>query len=452
MADIAADSLPSHAYVAMTRCYGTPAWPPAGVYASSRVQRMSEELAGRTLRSAARRLGILEALVPHWTPEKEYSKLTKDERKALSARTWAALPDGTTQVELTHSRRQLRKFYRANAHKPVDAYEVSNCPELKTLTLPLDACDRQQVTLEASDNPGEWLLKVLLPTAAEPQKLDWAWHSLTIVLPAWARVRYRDWSACKPVLQITERGLVKLLLPLERMLPPAAKLKRATMGALQARGFSLDWGQRRLLTGAVVEPGEDEWVLTSGRQYVFQARSAQTNLYRTREHAQHLAARINRLDNLLANKEDAALRARQKRLLDEKGRQWAHVSERNEQLACAAALWAVEHTLAEDCNVIFHEDLDTLEAQNLGRTLNGKVSLQVRAQVFTRIDALARLVGIRVIKVPARGTSNRCSRCGERSRHYHAPDNPRFGAGPAAARELAYLRLRAFGGPRSLRR
>jgi hypothetical protein len=329
-------------------------------------------------------------------------------------------------VELTHSRRQLRKFYRTNAHKPVDAYEVSSCPELKTLTLPLDACDRQLVTLEGSAKPGEWLLKVLLPTAAKPQKPDWAWHVLTIALPAWARTRYRDWSACKPVLQITERGLVKLLLPLERMLPPARKLGRAVGGTLQARGFSLDWGQRRLLTGAVVEPGEDGWALTSGRQYVFQARAAQTNLYRTREHAQHLAARIDRLDDLLANNENEALRARQQQLLDEKRRQWAHVSERNEQLACAAALWAITHTLAEDCNVIFHEDLDTLEAQKLGRTVNGRVNLQIRAQAFTRIADLARLVGIRVIKVPARGTSNRCSRCGMRSRHYHAPDNPKL--------------------------
>ena len=124
VADIAADGLPSHAYVAMTRCYGAPAWPPAGVYASSRAQRMSDELAGRTLRSAARRISILEALILPWMPEKEYAKLSNDERKVLSKRTWEALPDGTTKVELTHSRRQLRKFYRANARKPTDAYEV----------------------------------------------------------------------------------------------------------------------------------------------------------------------------------------------------------------------------------------------------------------------------------------------------------------------------------------
>jgi hypothetical protein len=391
---------------------------------------MSEELAGRTLRAAARRLGILEALIPLWVPEREYVLLSKDERKAHSQRLLAALPDQTTPVELTHSRRQLRKFYRANTRKPVDAYEVSKIPELKALKLPLDACDRQQVALEPADTPGEWLLRVLLPTSRKPQKADWAWHSLEITLPAWAAVRYRDWLACKPVLQITDRGLVRLLLPLERMLPPARALKHATAGLLQARGFALDWGQRRLLTGAVVEPSADEaWMLTSGRQYVFQAGGAQTNLYRTRDHAEHLAARIERIDDLLAHNENTTLRERQQLLLDEKKRQWAHVSERNEQLACASALWAVTHTLAEDCNLIFYEDVDTLEAREHGRTVNGRVNLQVRAQVFERTVELAKLFGIRVIKVPARGTSNRCSRCGAHSRHYHAPDKPRLKPG-----------------------
>jgi hypothetical protein len=383
------------------------------------------------LRSAARRLGILEALIPYWRTDKEYAQLSADERKVLALCIWEALPEHTTPVELTHSRRQLRKFYRTHTRKPADAYEVSNCPQLKTLKLPLDACDRQQVKLSVSA-PGQWLLKVLLPTTSAPQKADWAWHSLPIELPAWATVRYGDWMACKPVLQITDRGLVKLLLPLEHTLPPARKLDHPAVGALQARGFALDWGQRRLLTAAIVEGGGggvDERVLTSGRQYIFRTRSAQTNLYRTREHAEHLAARISRLDDLLAHKEDAALRARQQQLLDEKSRQWAHVSERNKQLACAAALWAVEHALAEDCNVIFLEDLDSLEARKLGRMINGKVNLQVRSQVFTRIEELARSVGIRVIKVPPRGTSNRCSRCGTRSRHYHAPDNPQLAPG-----------------------
>src|ERR1017187_1383283 len=51
--------MPSHAWVAMEKAYGKPVWPPEGVHASDRVRRIAEELAGRTLRSAARRLGIL---------------------------------------------------------------------------------------------------------------------------------------------------------------------------------------------------------------------------------------------------------------------------------------------------------------------------------------------------------------------------------------------------------
>ena len=149
---IVAKKMPSHAWVAMERAYGKPAWPPAGVHASDRVRRIAEELAGRTLRSAARRLGILTALIPHWIPDTEYKKLTRQQRKEHGTAIWAAMPDGTTQVELTHARRQLRKFYRANTRPPVDAYEVSKCPEIKRLTAPLDASDDQGVRMQQRED------------------------------------------------------------------------------------------------------------------------------------------------------------------------------------------------------------------------------------------------------------------------------------------------------------
>ena len=419
-----------HAYVAMERCYGKPAWPPKGVHASSRVQRMAEELAGRTLRSAARRLGILAAYVPLWKTPQEYKTLTKDEQKACSEAVWKAMPQGTTEVEVAHARRQLAKFYRHEKRKAQSAYEVSECPKLKQLTLPLDAGDKQLVTLEEGD---EFLLRILLPTKEQPGVTDWAWHKITLALPDWAKARYGDWEACKPSLQITEKGCLKVLLPLETLAPAARRLKKSVAGPLQVRGFSLDWGQRSLLTGAVVEPsGTPSGVFTTGRQYKFSAMPAQVNLYRTRGHAENLARKVDHLGDLLTNNNDAELLRRYEALSAEKARQWAHLSARNEQLVCAAARWAVAQALAEDCNLILHEDLDTLETRTFGKTMNGRVNLQVRGALFARIRDLAATYGIRVLASQPRGTSSRCSRCGERSRHYHAPDKPHLRKGEQA--------------------
>jgi hypothetical protein len=93
-----AKGMPSHAWVAMEKAYGKPTWPPAGMHASDRVRRIAEELAGRTLRSAARRLGILTALIPHWVPDVEYEKFSKAQRKEHSARIWTSMSSGTTPV------------------------------------------------------------------------------------------------------------------------------------------------------------------------------------------------------------------------------------------------------------------------------------------------------------------------------------------------------------------
>src|ERR1035437_1239752 len=71
VAEVTARGVPSHAYVAVEHCYGRTVWPPVGVHASSRVRRTADELAGRTLRSAARRLSILEALIPVWVSRAE---------------------------------------------------------------------------------------------------------------------------------------------------------------------------------------------------------------------------------------------------------------------------------------------------------------------------------------------------------------------------------------------
>ncbi len=64
--------------------------------------------------------------------------------------------------------------------------------------------------------------------------------------------------------------------------------------------------------------------------------------------------------------------------------------------------------------------------------MNGRVNLQTRGALFARIRDLAATYGIQVLASRPSGTSSRCSRCGQRSRHYRAPDKPHLRKGEHA--------------------
>jgi hypothetical protein len=68
--------------------------------------------------------------------------------------------------------------------------------------------------------------------------------------------------------------------------------------------------------------------------------------------------------------------------------------------------------------------LRSLEAQGMGRTLNTRLSQQVRGQILERMRHVAAEAGIAVVTLPARDTSRRCPRCLVPLRHRKAPDRP----------------------------
>jgi hypothetical protein len=220
---------------------------------------------------------------------------------------------------------------------------------------------------------------------------------------------------------------------MERPRPAKCKLRHPIAEAyMQVRCFPFDWGLRALATGTVVEPGltPEHYVFTSGRPYHLDSTEAQVNLYRTREHAEHLAAKVDQYNELLRNQSDPMERAELERLRDdklaEKAHQWHHVSELTTQIACAAALWVCKQAIAEDCNLIGCEDLSEMEARELGKTLNGRCSLQVRGELVKRVKALCQVFGLWFVCCGPRGTSSQCPCCAQRARHLHAPDNPKL--------------------------
>jgi hypothetical protein len=74
--------------------------------------------------------------------------------------------------------------------------------------------------------------------------------------------------------------------------------------------------------------------------------------------------------------------------------------------------------------VIYLEDLRSMEAKGMGRTLNTRLSQQVRGRIVERMRHLAGEVGIAVVLVPAKNTSRHCPQCLVPLRHCKAPDRP----------------------------
>jgi hypothetical protein len=136
-------------------------------------------------------------------------------------------------------------------------------------------------------------------------------------------------------------------------------------------------------------------------------------------------ARAVQYERLIGSTGNHALAGRHHVLRDEIG----HVSRRrsnlNDALAWAAARWTVDQAIASGATVIYVEDLRSMEALGMGRTHNTRMSQQVRGQIVDRMRHLAAEVGIAVVTVPARNTSEHCPHCLVPLRHRKAPDRPK---------------------------
>ncbi|WP_308313404.1 zinc ribbon domain-containing protein [Streptomyces sp. G1] len=65
-----------------------------------------------------------------------------------------------------------------------------------------------------------------------------------------------------------------------------------------------------------------------------------------------------------------------------------------------------------------------MEAHGMGRTMNTRLSQQVRGRIVERMRHVAAETGIAVVTVPARDTSKQCPQCLRPLRHCKAPDRP----------------------------
>lgn len=305
---IADPKLPRQGHDAVRRAYGWPSFP-AGVYVPSRVLRMSGEIAARLLRGANHQRGILTAMLQDNPP-----------------------PRGTTRVEIRNLGRSIRSFEREHGHLPVDFFDVRPIPpRAPTGFLPLASTDRQFGAWHEIGNE-QAFLDVKLPLVERPaSRADWAWARLAIRLPdlVSGRVAARA-RLSRPSLRVRSNGKIIADLVTNQPAPVLRSVEPQVV-------FGLDWGERRLLTGADIWVAPDGQARTSGRPVFCDTKGVQRKLDRLRRHAGDLKGRAARYEALTPERPDTVLDEKRARLEAEQERIWARYRELPRQVAHAGA-------------------------------------------------------------------------------------------------------------------
>ncbi|MFE7527232.1 zinc ribbon domain-containing protein [Kitasatospora sp. NPDC057542] len=399
--------LPANAWMALRRL-GWTATPTAKV--NDRIVRMAQEQAGRTLRSAQWRAELTAGILATWPVDP--AKRTPQEWDAVRA----AVPGGEYLPSnvITGRTRQIARFHAAQGRLPLDVFELEPAPRLARMLL-LAACDRQQATIERSEeDPAKVLLRLQLPTRPDPQKYaDWTWVACPVTLPPTVPAS----AALHLPTLCLNGGKARADLAYTHPVP-----KTQRTGHTVALG--LDWGLNTLLSAgaAQLHPGGKITAPGSGAQY--RAAGVMAKQHRLRRHGEKLHAKNAHYTRLMTGQDTHPLAPKSAILAQEIQRVADRRSNLNAALARSAARWAVDQAIAAGATVIYLEDLRSMEAKGMGRTHNTRISSTVRGQIADRMRHLAAEVGIAVVTVPPRNTSKHCPHCLTALRHRKAPDRP----------------------------
>ncbi|MGP4088830.1 zinc ribbon domain-containing protein [Streptomyces sp. KR55] len=404
--DAGGRKLPSNAWMACRRL-GWIVGPPEGVKVNDRIVRMAQEQAGRTLRSVKWRADLTGGVIKTWPADPV--KRTPEEWDAVRD----AVPGGEhLPSSVIKSRtRQVAAFQRKHGRLPVDLFEAEAEPRITRMLL-LASCDGQQATIERADEPGRALLRLQLPTRPDPASYrDWTWVSCPISLPPTIPARA---VLHLPTLRL-HNGKVYADIAFTHAVPKASRTGHTV-------ALGVDWGLNTLLSAGAVRRGSDGTITALGSGAMFRAAGVLARQHRLRQHSERLHAKADQYERLIGGAEDHALTVKHQVLRDEIAHVSACRSNLNDALAWSAARWTVDQAVAAGASVIYVEDLRSMEARGMGRTMNTRLSQAVRGQIVDRIRHLAAEVGIAVTTVPARNTSKHCPQCLTPLRHRKAPD------------------------------
>ena len=396
-------NLPSNAWMALRRLD----WNVAadGVKVNDRIVRMAQEQAGRALRGVKWRADLVAGVLATWPAEP--GKRTAWEWEQVRT----AIPDGKhlPSSVIRGRTRQIAAFLRDHDRLPADVFELEPDPAVPALLL-LAACDKQQATIERADDGRRVLLRLQLPTRPDPRSYrDWTWVACPLALPPTVPAAA---AVHLPTLRIID-GRVRADLAFTQ---PVRKATRA--GHTVALG--VDWGLNTLLSAGPARLRAGGRITTLGAGAQFRADGVLAKQHRLRRDGERLRAKTDQYARLANINLDgkAGLLAVQAQRLDARRRNL------NEALAWAAARWAVDQASAVAATVIYLEDLRSMEAGRMGRTINTRLSQTVRGRIVQRMRHIAAEVAIAVVTVPPRDTSKRCPCCLTSLRHIKAPDKP----------------------------
>jgi hypothetical protein len=133
----------------------------------------------------------------------------------------------------------------------------------------------------------------------------------------------------------------------------------------------------------------DGTLTTLGAGALYRAAGVLAKQHRLRRHGERLHAKTDRYQRLIAGNPQHPLAAK----CDALGKEFGHVGDRrthlNDTLAWSAARWTIDQAIAARATVIYLEDLRSMEARGMGRTLNARLSQQVRGRIVERVRHLA---------------------------------------------------------------
>ncbi|WP_406477245.1 zinc ribbon domain-containing protein [Streptomyces sp. NBC_01615] len=400
--------LPSNAWMALRRL-GWTVGPAEGIRVNDRIVRIAQETAGRVLRSAKWRADLTAGVLATWPADP--AKRTAQEWDAVRE----AVPGGRSLPSsvIKGRTRQIAAFAKKHGRMPVDVFEVEARPSIARMLL-LSACDGQQATIERADEPGRALLRLQLPTRADPRSYaDWTWVACPISLP--------PTIPASAVLHLpnlrNHQGRVQADLAYTHAVP-----KTQRTGHTVALG--VDWGLNTLLSAGAVRLHNNGTITALGSGGLFRAAGVLAKQHRLRRLSEHLHAKADHYQRLIGGTGTHHLASKHAVLADEIRHVCNRRSSLNNALAVAAGRWAVDQAIAAGASVIYVEDLRSMEARGMGRTHNTRMSQAVRGRIVDRIRHLAAEAGIAVVTVPARGTSKHCPQCLVPLRHRKAPDRP----------------------------
>src|SRR6185437_6821334 len=368
--DAAGRPLPAMAWMALRRL-GWSTTPPDGETVNDRIIRMAQEQAGRALRSACWRDALTRAITGTWPADP--AKRTREEWDAVRA----AVPGGEQLPSsvIRARTRQVAGYLRDHGRLPAGVTELEAPPRVPAMLI-LAACDRQQASIERhGTDPRRALLRLQLPVRPDPRGYsDWTWVAVPLALPPTVPAGS---VLHLPTLRVSG-GRVRADVAFTYPVPQASRAGHTV-------ALGVDWGLNTLLSAGAVRLGPDGAITALGAGAQYRAAGVLAKASRLRRHGELLQAKLGHCERLIAGDPVHPLAGKAAVLAWEAGRVAGKRSHLNDALAWSAARWAADQAIAAGATVIYIEDLRSMEARGMGRTLNTRLSQTVRGQITDRL-------------------------------------------------------------------